>query len=553
MPFRIAGAQLNLVVGDLDGNCRLILDAMAWAGEQQADLLVLPELAVSGYPPEDLASRADFVRANREVLQRLAGQSASTTTVVGFLDATGPGGGSSGDACPRGVANAAAILGQGRIRGVYHKRLLPNYGVFDERRWFRAGDGPVPTWSVAGVGVGVSICEDLWTEDGPWRQLAAAGAEVIVNINASPYHLGKAAQRQELVSRRARQAGASLVYLNLVGGQDELVFDGASLVAASDGAVLHRSPQFSEDRFVLDVLPAGEETAVTATNPSIDWMPPEEEIWSAVTLATGDYVRKNGFRSAVVGLSGGIDSAVTACLAADALGADRVWGVSMPSMYSSEHSKTDAKRLASNLGIRFDMVPIERVHRALRDSLSPVMGSDDWGVAGENLQARVRGSFLMALSNRHGGLVLATGNKSELSVGYATLYGDMVGGFAPIKDVYKTWVYRLARWRNRRGPVIPEGIITKPPSAELRPNQLDTDSLPPYDDLDSVLAMYIDSELSPAQIAASGFDPQMVRRVVRLVERSEYKRRQSAPGPKVTTKSLGRERRRPITSGWHRL
>ncbi|MCE2525922.1 MAG: NAD+ synthase [Actinomycetia bacterium] len=551
MPFRIAGAQMNLVVGDLDGNCRRILEAMTWAEDERADLLVLPELAVSGYPPEDLALRTDFVSANQQVLQHLAARSAGTTSVVGFLDATGPGRGPAGDAYARGVANAAAILGQGRIKGVYRKRLLPNYGVFDERRWFRAGEGPVRTWSVSGVQVGVSICEDLWTADGPWKHMAEDGADVIVNINASPYHLGKAAQREELVSRRARQAGAPLVYLNLVGGQDELVFDGASLVAASDGSVIHRSPQFSEDRFVLDVPLAGEEAAPTSS--PREWMQPEEEMWSAVALATGDYLRKNGFRSAVVGLSGGIDSAVTACLAADALGADRVWGVSMPSMYSSEHSKTDAKRLASNLGIRFDMVPIERVHRAFGETLSPVMGSDDWGVAGENLQARVRGSLLMALSNRHGGLVLATGNKSELSVGYATLYGDMVGGFAPIKDIYKTWVYRLARWRNRRGPVIPGGIITKPPSAELRPNQLDTDSLPPYDDLDSVLAMYIDSELSVERITASGFDAAMVRRVVGLVERSEYKRHQSAPGPKVTTKSLGRERRRPLTSGWNRL
>ncbi len=542
-----------MVVGDLGGNCRRILDAMDWAEGQQADLLVFPELAVSGYPPEDLAVRADFVNANQETLQLLARRCVRTTAVVGFLDSASNARESPTrrDAYTERVANAAAILAEGRIKGVYHKRLLPNYGVFDERRWFLPGEGPVRTWSVAGVKVGVSICEDLWTEDGPWKQLAEAGADVIVNINASPYHLGKAAEREALVSRRARQAGSPLVYLNLVGGQDELVFDGASLVVAPDGSVLHRSPQFSEERFVLDVPLAGDKAGSTPSVP--DWMQPEEEMWSAVTLATGDYVRKNGFASAVVGLSGGIDSAVTACVAVDALGADRVWGISMPSVYSSEHSRTDSKLLSSNLGIRFDMVPIERVHRAFWDSLSPVMGKEDWGVAGENLQARARGSFLMALSNRHGGLVLATGNKSEMSVGYSTLYGDMVGGFAPIKDVYKTWVYRLARWRNRRGPMIPEGILIKPPSAELRPNQLDSDSLPPYDDLDSVLAMYIDSELSVDQITASGFDAAMVRRVVGMVERSEYKRHQSAPGPKVTTKSLGRERRRPLTSGWNRL
>jgi NAD+ synthase (glutamine-hydrolysing) len=552
MPFRIAGAQLNMVVGDTDGNCRRILDAIDWAEEQGADLVVFPELAVSGYPPEDLALRADFTAANRTVLQRLARRCVGIAAVVGFLDAvpevseTFDG----GDSCRRRVANAAAILGEGRIRGVYHKRLLPNYGVFDERRWFLPGEGEVPTWSVGGVQVGVSICEDLWTDAGPWRQLADTGADVIVNINASPYHLGKAGQREALVSRRAREAGLPVVYLNLAGGQDELVFDGASLVADSNGAVIHRSPQFEEDRFVVDV-PIGAEPVVSAAVQP--WMVAEDEMWAALMLATGDYFRKNGFSSAVVGLSGGIDSAVTACLAVDALGPDRVWGVSMPSVYSSEHSKTDAKMLASNLGIRFDMVPIERVHQAFLDALSPVIGNEGWGVAGENLQARARGSFLMALSNRHGGLVLATGNKSELSVGYSTLYGDMVGGFAPLKDVYKTWVYRLARWRNRCDPVIPEGIITKPPSAELRPNQLDTDSLPPYDDLDSVLEMYIDSELSIDQITAGGYDPTMVRKVVGMVERSEYKRQQSALGPKVTVKNLGRERRRPVTSAWNRL
>lgn len=546
--MRIAGAQGNFDVGDLEGNCRRILDAMDWAEGEGADLLVFPELATSGYPPEDLALRGDFLAANRAVLERLAERSGRTVTVVGFPDSSRPEVGEP-DTALRRVANAAAILGSGRILGVYHKEHLPNYGVFDERRWFYPGRNTVRTWPVGATRVGVSVCEDLWMEEGPWRRLAEAGAGVIVNINASPYHLGKAAEREALVSRRARQARAPVVYLNLVGGQDELVFDGASLVAGSDGAILYRGAQFTEERFLLDVPPAGGEAG--APGPGREWMKAEEEIWAALTLGVRDYVRKNRFEAAVVGLSGGIDSAVTACLAADALGPDRVWGVSMPSVYSSEHSKTDAKRLASNLGVRFDMVPIERTHAAFMDTLSPVMGTDGWGVAGENLQARARGSILMALSNRHGGLVLATGNKSELSVGYATLYGDMVGGFAPLKDVYKTLVYRLARWRNRREPVIPPEVLTKPPSAELRPDQLDTDSLPPYDVLDSVLAMYIDSERSMEEITAAGFDPALVSRVVGLVERSEYKRRQSAPGPKITTKSLGRERRRPITSGWN--
>lgn len=546
--MRIAGAQINLDVGDLEGNCRRILDAMDWAEGERADLLVFPELAISGYPPEDLALRGDFLRANRAVLERLASRSARTVTVVGFLDSSRPVAGEP-DTSPRRVANAAAILGSGRILGVYHKEHLPNYGVFDERRWFYPGRNPVRTWPVADTTVGVSVCEDLWVDEGPWRMLAEAGAGVIVNINASPYHMGKAAEREALVSRRAVAAGAPVVYLNLVGGQDELVFDGASLVAGSDGHILYRGAQFAEERFVLDIPAAGEEASMGRAERV--WMASEEEIWAALVLGIRDYVGKNRFEAAVVGLSGGIDSAVTAALAADALGADRVWGVSMPSVFSSEHSKTDAKRLASNLGIRFDMVPIERAHAALVDTLSPVMGTDGWGVAGENLQARARGSILMALSNRHGGLVLATGNKSELSVGYATLYGDMVGAYAPLKDIYKTLVYRLARWRNGGDPVIPFEILTKPPSAELRPDQLDTDSLPPYDVLDSILAMYIDLERSMEDIAAAGFDPDLVRRVVGLVERSEYKRRQSAPGPKITTKSLGRERRRPITSGWN--
>ena len=546
--MRIAGAQMNLDVGDLEGNCRRILDAMDWAEGQGADLLVFPELAISGYPPEDLALRGDFLRANRTVLERLASRSARTVTVVGFLDFSCPVAGAP-DTSPRRVANAAAILGSGRILGVYHKEHLPNYGVFDERRWFYPGRNPVRTWPVADTTVGVSVCEDLWVDEGPWRMLAEAGAGVIVNINASPYHMGKAAEREALVSRRARAAGVPVVYLNLVGGQDELVFDGASLVAGSDGHILHRGTQFAEERFVLEIPAAGEDAPMGRAERV--WMVPEEEIWAALVLGIRDYVGKNRFEAAVVGLSGGIDSAVTAALAADALGPDRVWGVSMPSVFSSEHSKTDAKRLASNLGIRFDMIPIERAHAALVDTLSPVMGTDGWGVAGENLQARARGSILMALSNRHGGLVLATGNKSELSVGYATLYGDMVGAYAPLKDIYKTLVYRLARWRNGRDPVIPSEILTKPPSAELRPDQLDTDSLPPYDALDSILAMYIDLERSMEDIAAAGFDPDLVRRVVGLVERSEYKRRQSAPGPKITTKSLGRERRRPITSGWN--
>ena len=547
VPFRVACAQLNPAVGNVEENTRRAIRAVEWAEQRNADLVVLPELMISGYPPEDLVLDPGFLEANRRALTRLARAAGRATTVAGFPDASPPpSGAAKTDDHPGRIFNAAAVMTRGRVVGTYHKRLLPNYGVFDERRWFRPGQGPVPVWPVGNVKAGLSICEDLWTDDGPWRGVAAAGADVLVNINASPYHMGKPAEREALTRRRARQAGLPVVYVNLVGGQDSLVFDGASLVTGSDGTVVHRGAQFTEERFVVDVPLRGEPTSSSKR----EWLGPEEELWQAITLSTRDYFQKNGFESAIVGLSGGIDSAVTACVAADALGSDRVWGVAMPSMYSSEHSKTDAKLLAANLGIRFDMVSIERIHNAFADTLSPVMGDGAWGVAGENLQARARGSLLMALSNRHGGLVLATGNKSELAVGYATLYGDMAGGFAPLQDVYKTWVYRLARWKNRYKAVIPEGTIDKAPSAELRPGQVDADSLPPYDILDAVLEMHVTHGMPAGEITDAGYDQQLVRKATRMVKRSEYKRRQGAPGPKVTTEHFGRDRRYPITNGW---
>lgn len=543
--MRVAGAQLDMVVGDLGENERRIAAAMERAEEAGADVLLLPELAVTGYPPEDLVHRSSFVDDNIEVLGRLARLSGRTATVVGFVDyaTDNPRGGD--DARPRTVANAAAVLEGGAIIGRYHKVLLPNYGVFDEDRYFGVGTDPDRIWQVAGVPVGVSVCEDIWVPDGPPHQQAKAGASILLNINASPFHRGKAKEREEMLQARARASGVPVVYLNQVGGQDELVFDGASLVVAADGAIVHRSPQFEEDFFVADVPLPGEVGGPGTLTPLLD---PLEEIYTALTTGLRAYVTKNGFERVVIGLSGGIDSALTAAVAADALGAANVWGVAMPSRFSSEHSLEDAQELASTLGCGFDVLPIDSIFGTFLEALAPVFGEIPFGVAEENLQARTRGAILMALSNKLGPMVLATGNKSELAAGYATLYGDMVGGFSVLKDVFKTDVYRLAEWRNREGTVIPRRTIEKPPSAELRPNQRDSDSLPPYDLLDSVLERYIERDMGVDAIVADGFDRDTVLEVTAMVDRNEYKRRQSAPGVKVTIKAFGKDRRLPITN-----
>ncbi len=545
MPMRVAGAQIDLTVGDLEGNERRIADAMAWAEAEEADLLLLPELAVTGYPPEDLVLRPAFVDDNVEVVRRLARRSGKTVTVVGFVDHAEPTHRGAVDAVPRRIANAVALIAAGEIIGVYHKVLLPNYGVFDEDRYFAAGGVPDRIWEVAGIPVGVSICEDIWVPDGPPRRQAAAGARILVNVNASPFHRAKAHEREAMLQSRARAAGVPVVYLNLVGGQDELVFDGASLVVAADGTVLHRSPQFAEDQFVVEVPFADEAPRACCVAPLLE---PAEEIYRALVTGLADYTRKNGFDRVVVGLSGGIDSALTATIAADALGPEGVWGVAMPSRFSSEHSVRDAQQLAANLGIRFDVVPMDGIYQAYLETLEPIFVGTEFGVAEENLQARIRGAILMAISNKFGPMVVATGNKSELAAGYATLYGDMVGGYAVLKDVFKTVVYELARWRNRSGEVIPRSSIEKPPSAELRPGQRDTDSLPPYELLDPILERYIELDMGVDEIEEEGFDPELVRRVARMVDRNEYKRRQAAPGVKITTKAFGKDRRLPITN-----
>ncbi|MDR9450200.1 MAG: NAD+ synthase [Acidimicrobiia bacterium] len=563
--LRVAGAQLNLVVGDLEGNYDRIARVMMWAEEQSADVLLLPELAITGYPPEDLLIRPAFIQANLDVLRRLAVLAGEVVTVVGFADRVGPVADPLEDAAVRCVANAAALLYRGEIRGVYHKVLLPNYGVFDEDRYFVPGRERSRIWDVGGVPVGVSICEDIWIPDGPPTHQAAAGARVLLNINASPYHIQKAEERAALLAAQASRSGVPVAYVNLVGGQDELVFEGDSMVFDASGNVLYRAAEFQEERFVVDTplgamrVPTG--AVVTVRNdllvervprpilPSAPRLEPEEaKIYQALVTGLGDYVRKNGFEHVVIGLSGGIDSALSAAVAADALGPESVWGVAMPGRFSSEGSLVDARTLAERLGIRFDVIPIDETFAGFLEALDPAFTGTEFGVAEENLQARVRGAILMALSNKFGHMVVTTGNKSEVAMGYATLYGDMAGGYSVLKDVFKTLVYRLAEWRNRDGEVIPRSTIDKAPSAELRPDQKDSDSLPPYDLLDQILSRYVEEDRSVLEIVGAGYPTDLVSRIANTVDRNEYKRRQAAPGVRITRKAFGKDRRLPITN-----
>jgi len=563
--LRIALAQVDTCVGDLAGNADTVVGWTRRAADRGADLVLFPEMALTGYPPEDLVFRESFraasIRARDELAGRLAAEGLDrTAVVVGYLDDDG------------GPRNAAALLHSGRVVATYFKHHLPNYGVFDEARYFVPGDRFVVV-RVRGVDVALTICEDLWQDGGPFAVAGRAEVGLVANVNGSPYERNKDDVRLPLGRRRAAEAGATVAYVNMVGAQDELVYDGDSFVVAPDGMLLARAPQYEETLLVVDLDLPGRRGRVTGDvlgmtverhvvsdepaepyepvlGPLCEQLSDEEEVWQALVAGTRDYIRKNGFRSVVVGLSGGIDSAVTAVVAADAIGAESVFGVSMPSSYSSGHSKDDAAELARRLGSPFRTVPIAPMVEAFLSQLALT------GLAEENLQARVRGTTLMGLSNQEGHLVLATGNKTELAVGYSTLYGDSVGGYAPIKDVPKTMVWRLARWRNsaaeKRGetPPIPESSIAKPPSAELRPGQLDTDSLPPYEVLDAVLADYVDRDLGWADLIAAGHDPALVERVIRLVDRAEYKRRQYPPGPKISLKAFGRDRRLPISSRW---
>jgi NAD+ synthase (glutamine-hydrolysing) len=582
--LRIAACQLDLVVGDLDGNVAAMLKALERAESEGCDLAVFPEMAITGYPPEDLLLKPGFVADNRAALDKLASGTGRCAAVVGFVDAG------------RDLHNAAAVCAEGAVQGVYHKRLLPNYAVFDEQRYFAPGVDDPKLFLIGGVRVGVSICEDVWSPTGPVTDQATGGAELILNISASPFHAGKLAERERMLATRAADASCALVYVNLVGGQDELVFDGASLVVDSDGSIVARAPQFVEDVMVVDVevrpvfrkrlldprgrarAPALESVTVSADArsagsrdpnatsgerrepPLAEPLDPVHEIYEALVIGTRDYVRKTGFDDVVVGLSGGIDSSIVAVIAVDALGAEHVHGVAMPSRFSSESSNTDAEQLAENLGIDFRVIAIEPAHAAFLDMLASSFEGTEEDITEENIQARARGIVLMALSNKFKWMVLATGNKSEMAAGFATLYGDMAGGFAVIKDVRKTLVYDLCRDRNRRAglrgpnaaggdhPPIPESVLDKPPSAELKADQRDDQSLPPYEELDPVLEAYIEGDATAVDLERQGFDGELVRRVVGLVDRAEYKRRQAPPGVRVTPKAFGKDRRLPITN-----
>ena len=539
---RIALGQLNTTVGDLDGNVARMIEWTVRAADAGADLICFPELAITGYPPEDLVLRPTFVRDNLAALDALAASTSgsSCAVMVGFVDRS-----------DLGLHNAAALIRDGQVQERYHKIQLPNFGVFDEKRYFVPGTAAC-TVRLASSELGLSICEDAWHEDAPFDEYERAHPQMVLNINGSPYHHGKGAERVEICRDRARQTGAWFVYVNAVGGQDELVFDGGSMVVSPEGEVVIRAAMFEEELAFFELHEVeGGTWSPGPLEPAAPWPTGPEEVYRALVLGLGDYVRKNGFRGVVMGMSGGIDSALVATLAADALGPDAVRLLAMPSEYSSPESTEDAIACARRLGVRIDTIPITDVFDAYRRTLAELFAGTEEGVAEENLQARIRGNMWMALSNKFGSMVLATGNKSEYAVGYATLYGDMAGGFAPIKDVPKTLVYEIAAWRNTQGPgkpPIPERIMTKPPSAELRPNQQDTDSLPPYETLDPIIEAYVEDDVDVDTIVARGFDRATVERVTGMIDRAEYKRRQAAPGVKITPKAFGRDRRLPITN-----
>jgi NAD+ synthase (glutamine-hydrolysing) len=577
IPLRVALAQVNVTVGDLENNTRTILAFMQRAYEAEAHLVCFPELALTGYPPEDLLLKPGFVAANLQKLDEIVQASEKfpgLTTIIGFVDRD------------HDIYNAAAVIHNGKLAGVYHKHYLPNYGVFDENRYFQVGI-KAPIFLIHDIHVGINICEDIWYPTGPLPRQAHAGAEVIININGSPYHAGKGSVREEMISTRAGDNAVIIAYLNMVGGQDELVFDGDSMVFNEQGALIARAKSFEEDMLIVDLDTASvfrtrlhdprrrqerwrvdtedvpiiivDETplkAPTRNNHVVlaapQRMEPERgrlaEVYAALVLGTRDYVHKTGFKKVLIGLSGGIDSTLVAAIATDALGPENVTGISMPSGYSSEHSKSDAQQLAENLGITYLSIPIEDTFRTSLHMMEPALGTDSPGLAAENLQARIRGNILMTISNYSGALVLTTGNKSEMATGYSTLYGDMAGGFAVLKDVLKTLVYELCIYRNTISPVIPQAVIDKPPSAELRPGQMDTDSLPPYSELDPILRAYVEDDRSFEEMLAMGFKRETVERIMRLVDTSEYKRRQAPPGIKITPRAFGRDRRLPITN-----
>jgi NAD+ synthase (glutamine-hydrolysing) len=571
-PMRVGIAQINSTVGDLSGNTKKIMQSIDQAKSLGVDLLTFPELAITGYPPEDLLLKPQFIRQNKESLNKIIEHSSDIAVVVGFVDSDGD------------IYNAAAVLYNKKLVGVYHKFYLPNYGVFDENRYFQSGR-ECPVFIIYDIGIGITICEDMWYEAGPAIVQAYAGARVLINISASPYHAGKGLFRERMLATRASDSLAIVVHNNLVGGQDELVFDGNSLIINEKGELIARGKQFEEDFVVADLdvesvfrsqlhdprrrkdtpwvrgeLERATKIQVSSGYPAIarPSLPPRRverldelaEIYQALVLGIRDYVRKNGFEKVVIGLSGGVDSSLVAAIATDAIGAENVIGVSMPSRYSSPGSKSDAEALAINLGIEFKVIPIEKAFSSYLETLAEPFKNTQPDVTEENIQARVRGNILFALSNKFGWLVLACSNKSETATGYTTLYGDMAGGFIPLKDVPKTVVLELARYKNRQAgkEVIPAAVLTKAPSAELRPDQKDIDTLPPYEILDPILKAYVEDDVTIDQIIAMGFDPEIVMRAARLVDRNEYKRRQAAPGIKITPRDFGRDRRLPITN-----
>ena len=547
MALRIALAQINTTVGNLRGNAEVIRCALNTAQEKQADLVVLPELCVCGYPPEDLLHKPRFLKDNEAALRKLAGQAEGVTAIVGYAQGT-----------PAQCCNAAAVIEDGQIRSIYKKGLLPNYGVFDEKRYFTPGQTPV-IFSKNGLSIAVTVCEDIWDLD--WLNQFLDGQkqaiDLLVNLSASPFNSGKITERRNILARCARHFHCTVAYCNLVGGQDELVFDGRSMVLNAQGNVVSQAKAFEEDLCIVDLeKPSNGQSEIRPVSPSCDLSITHDdvdEVYRALVLGTRDYVKKNGFSKVVIGLSGGIDSALVAALAVEALGNKNIIGITMPSRFNAAETRSDAEKLAANLGIEFHTVPIADTLNAFSKTLEHVEGWNEQGLAYENLQARIRGTILMSYSNQHGWLVLTTGNKSETAVGYSTLYGDTAGGFAVIKDVPKTLVYQLCRFINTQAgsEVIPESIITRPPSAELRPDQKDADSLPDYDLLDAILKNYVELNYSADEIIESGFPEDVVRKIVRLVDRNEYKRRQCPPGIKITPLAFGRDRRMPITNRYN--
>ena len=560
--IRIAGAQKSFPVGAIQKNKQTILDCFEAAEEKEADILIFPELALTGYPPEDLLLRESFVGKNFAVLEELAEFSSSTSGVVGFVDRNLDD--NHTDKQKRDIANAAAIIQNGDVKGIYHKCFLPNYSVFDEARYFAKGNNPGNVFWYEDVGIGISICEDIWIEEGPSLQQVENGASLIININASPYDQNKTDSRKELVVNQAKKLGVPIIYLNMVGGQDELVFDGGSFVVDGKGEILYQAQQFEEEIFYIDLdlevkeQPKGPILEIRQKGSELDplqsaqLLSKNESLYSALKLGLFDYVSKNNFEKVLVGLSGGIDSALTATIAVDALGSNNVVGVALPSKYNTEESLVDARLLAENLDIEFKVIEIEEIVNIFRNTLKESVKDELGQITDENIQSRVRGNILMALSNQTGAMVVSTGNKSEMAVGYSTLYGDLAGGFALLKDLYKTEVYNLANFRNSISSVIPQNTIDKEPSAELRPDQFDKDSLPEYELLDEILRMYIEEDSSSENIISKGIDENIVYDVLSKVDRNEYKRKQVAPGVKLTEKAFGKDRRMPITNTYIR-